>query len=744
MKTKLIKHAALLLLLSALNPQLSTFAQGTAFTYQGQLNQNGAPANGSYDLTFGIWTGSSGASQVGATITNSGISVSNGLFTTTLDFGPGIFPGANRWLELAVRTNGGVFATLSPRQPITATPYAITASNLTGTLPAGQLIGPLTSGQLSGTYSSPVTLSSAGNSFTGNGGGLTGLNAGNLAIGTVPAAALNNAWKTAGNVGTSPPGNFLGTIDNQPLEVRVDNQRAFRLEAPGSNSVNVIGGWIGNNVSGGAVGATIAGGGAGNYFGLIWTNQVAGDFGTVSGGAVNVIQSQCRYATIGGGYGNTIQSNAYASIIAGGYQNSMQTNAYYSFIGGGQYNAVQFASSGSTIGGGEYNNIGTNATDCTIGGGYFNTVQTNSSRSTIGGGVGNTVETNCLYATIAGGASNDIQSNSGSSTVAGGDDNIIGTNATFCSIGGGFNNTISNQSVECTMAGGRQNTIGYNAPDSAIGGGIFNTIEGGAGGSVIGGGYSNTIAPSTVSGNASFATISGGSDNYANGYAATVGGGYLNVASGNYSFAAGQHAQAVNNGSFVWADDSLPGAFASTAANQFIIRAAGGVGIGTATPGYALDVNGAAHRADNSASWTVASDRRLKRDIASLDDGLATIDRLRPVRFRYTENYLRAHPGAADQQYFGVVAQEFQEVFPDFVKTGPDGFLSVDVSPLTFYNATAIRELDQKFETAVAKQKEEAAAKDDRIESLERSNRDLQERLAALERVVNGLKVRAE
>ena len=39
-------------------------------------------------------------------VTNSDVAVTNGLFTTTLNFGPGIFSGANYWLQIAVRTNG--------------------------------------------------------------------------------------------------------------------------------------------------------------------------------------------------------------------------------------------------------------------------------------------------------------------------------------------------------------------------------------------------------------------------------------------------------------------------------------------------------------------------------------------------------------------------------------------------------------------------------------------------------------
>ena len=107
----------------------SAFAQGTAFTYQGRLNNNGAPANGSYDLSFALFDAASAGLQPGNPLTNSPTLVSNGLFTVTLDFG-NQFPGADRWLEIAVRTNGGgAFAALSPRQPLTPTPYAMFAAN---------------------------------------------------------------------------------------------------------------------------------------------------------------------------------------------------------------------------------------------------------------------------------------------------------------------------------------------------------------------------------------------------------------------------------------------------------------------------------------------------------------------------------------------------------------------------------------------------------------------------------------
>jgi hypothetical protein len=120
--SKLLALAALLSLNS------TAFAQGTAFNYQGRLNDNGTPANGSYDLSFTLCDAVTNGTAIG-TLTNTATGVTNGLFTVMLDFG-GVFNGSNYWLEIAVRANGGgVFTTLSPRQPMTPTPYAIYSAN---------------------------------------------------------------------------------------------------------------------------------------------------------------------------------------------------------------------------------------------------------------------------------------------------------------------------------------------------------------------------------------------------------------------------------------------------------------------------------------------------------------------------------------------------------------------------------------------------------------------------------------
>src|SRR5438270_4675989 len=105
-------------------------AQTSAFTYQGRLTDSGTAANGNYDLQFAQWDSASGGTQVGATQTLSTVVVSNGVFTVSLDFGASSFPGANRFLEIGARPSGaGSFTLLTPRQPVSSTPYAVHSVN---------------------------------------------------------------------------------------------------------------------------------------------------------------------------------------------------------------------------------------------------------------------------------------------------------------------------------------------------------------------------------------------------------------------------------------------------------------------------------------------------------------------------------------------------------------------------------------------------------------------------------------
>ena len=443
------------MLLSFISLQpINALAQGTAFTYQGRLNTGSNPANGSYNLTFTLFTTGSGGSAAAGPVTNSATAVSNGLFTVTLNFGNGLFNGTAYWLEIGVATNGSTsFQTLSPRQFLTPTPYAIYGENA-GT---AVLANSVASGSVSSSQLNTLAPPSGGQVLEFNGSSL---------IWTTPGTALS-AWGLSGNAGTTAGVNFLGTTDNQPLELKVGGLRGLRLEPTGSSYPNVIGGGPSNFAS----------------------NSLSG-------------------VVVGGGINNVAGGNQ--SFIGGGYQN--HAFGYISTIAGGAYNTG-------------------NGSEATVGGGAYNTAG--------------------LYGTVAGGDENTASGVD--STVGGGLGNVASGDYSF--VGGGSSDTVTN--------------IGN------VASGIFSAVVGGDGNQA-------TI---------DFAAVGGGNDNIASGSWSTVPGGALNVASSGFSFAAGYRAHAATPGSFVWADSSAASDFTSTASYQFLLRASGGVGIGTAqTPPGGLRV----------------------------------------------------------------------------------------------------------------------------------------------------------
>lgn len=101
------------------------------FSYQGRLIDGGQPAEGSYDLRFLLYDSEVGGSQVGPTITEADVLVSQGLFTVILDFGSSAYSGSTRYLEIGVRPGDstGTYTVLAPRRTITPTPYASFAFN---------------------------------------------------------------------------------------------------------------------------------------------------------------------------------------------------------------------------------------------------------------------------------------------------------------------------------------------------------------------------------------------------------------------------------------------------------------------------------------------------------------------------------------------------------------------------------------------------------------------------------------
>jgi hypothetical protein len=549
------------------------------------------------------------------------------------------FVGSNTFTGVLTATNGsnslrGSFAGNG------AGLVSLNAATLSGVIPNASVpasVAQLASNQtFTGTaVFSPV----AGAPFrVGNAALVTNLNAD-----LIDGVGANAFWNVGGNAGTSNA-NFIGTTDNQPLELRVNGSPALRI-VPTVSAANIVAGAFNNSAGANVLGAVISGGSG---------NTVTGNFAVVIGGQNNSATNQA--ATVLGGVGNV--AGGQYSVAAGRSARATHDGAFVWADGSSATaftsaapNTVVFRSIGGV-------GIGTNAPATALH--VAGTVQSDNlkvtagatagavlvgdasgnaawqqpavralpnatSPNTLGGHLSNSVAAGVVGATIGGGGSTGAQTNHVSGnfgTIAGGIANRV--NGTSASVGGGSNNVASG--IAAVVAGGQANSASGNfsgigagyansasGPNSFVGGGTNNSAPGTAaaiaGGirndasgfaGAIGGGEANRVT-------SNYGAVVGGVMNTNIGFSGAIGGGRLNrvdanygmvpggeanVAGGLYSFAAGQSARALHSGSFVWADFSTVNPYSSTAANQFLIRAAGGVGINTNNPFAALDVVG--------------------------------------------------------------------------------------------------------------------------------------------------------
>ena len=149
----------------------SASAQTTAFTYQGNLKNTGTPANGNFDFEFKLFDLGSAGTQQGGTIQRLNVVVANGIFTVSLDFGAGTLPGADRFLDIAVRAaGGGAFTALSPRQKVNSAPYSVRSLN--STTADSVAVGGIPGG--SGNYVQNTTSPQVSSNFNISGNGTAG------------------------------------------------------------------------------------------------------------------------------------------------------------------------------------------------------------------------------------------------------------------------------------------------------------------------------------------------------------------------------------------------------------------------------------------------------------------------------------------------------------------------------------------------------------------------------------------
>ena len=330
----------------------------------------------------------------------------------------------------------------------------------------------------------------------------------------------------------------------------------------------------------------------------VWGATIGGGGASFGPGFEFVNHAAGTYATIGGGAANLIQ--AVVGTVSGGFSNVVSRGAVEGVVAGGSYNTIGDDALRATISGGFQNTIAANCHHSTIGGGWTNVIA--GEASTVGGGIQNSIQTGASFSTVSGGAGN-----------------LVGASAFTSTISGGGLNRILDGSHRATVGGGRLNSIGPDAP--------FSTIAGG---------YSNSIATQAT--------------------AATIPGGSSNSVAGAFGFAAGRRAQANEPGTFVWGD-STDVDFASQGANEFAVRATGGVRLVSAVDATGLPLAGVS-LAPGSGSWSTLSDRRCKANFESVDPE-TILEKVADLPLQ-TWNYV-----SQDQtiRHLGPTAQDFRAAF---------------------------------------------------------------------------------
>ncbi|MCK4820968.1 tail fiber domain-containing protein, partial [bacterium] len=164
--------------------------------------------------------------------------------------------------------------------------------------------------------------------------------------------------------------------------------------------------------------------------------------------------------------------------------------------------------------------------------------------------------------------------------------------------------------------------------------------------------------------------------------------------------------------------------------SSFILDNVGNVGIGRTPTANDLEVEGTASKTA-AGDWLANSDIRIKMDVQTIENALGVIDQLRPVKFKYTEEYMAEHPSLEDRYYFNFIAQEFQEIFPDSVQDSGEGYLQLDAYAVRPYLVAAVQELNTKIETLGLEPDNEAG-------DLE-YNLDLEQEVASMSARMNNL-----
>jgi hypothetical protein len=125
-------------------------------------------------------------------------------------------------------------------------------------------------------------------------------------------------------------------------------------------------------------------------------------------------------------------------------------------------------------------------------------------------------------------------------------------------------------------------------------------------------------------------------------------------------------------------------------------------------------------RKPGGGSWSDLSDERLKKNIHPLAGVLDKLLELHGVSFEFKEPEKIQEPSG---ERIGMIAQDVEKVFPDWVSTGADGYKRLTFRGFEALTVEALRQLREE--------------KDEKIGELEKENKNLETRLQKLELLMN-------
>lgn len=477
------------------------YSQSTEFTYQGSLKDGPFAASGAYDLEFRLFDQPVAGTQQGSTIQRLSVTVVNGIFSCQLDFGSGVFPGADRYLDIAVRTaGGGAFTLLAPRQKVNSTPYSVKSLNSTnaetaananqlGGIAAGQYV--VTSDPRMSDERSPTAGSA---NYIQNQDAATQASSNFRISGTGTANFLNatthfnlNNVRILSNAGTENL--FVGVGTGQ---TNTGSYNSFFGHGAGqANTSGTL-----NSFFGRAAGNVNSTGNDNSFFGLNagLSNTIGNGnsfFGTAAGQANSTADANSFFGYASGANNSTGFNNSFFGSDAGRQNTVGNTNSFFGFRSGqlnttgsqntfigwtaGQNNTEASFNSFVGYASGQRNTTGTQNAFFGHAAGLFNT--TGSSNSFFGQGAGQTNTVGALNTFFGQGAG--FANTGGSSNAfvgqAAGYNNTSGAGNAFFGRGSGFANTDGSNNTFIGLNAGSSNTSASNNTFVGTGAGQTNT-----------------------------------------------------------------------------------------------------------------------------------------------------------------------------------------------------------------------------------------------------------------------------